>query len=145
MAVGDPGAVTRRAVWVVGGAVSLALAACGAPGAGESPAAADCANRVRVEGIVYTSHGYTEMPGTKLGTADWAECWDVGGPGREPLGSVFPEDPRQVTTWSFEGYAPDLVLGVRLGDEPSFAVFVAETVPRAERERIFRELRPADE
>jgi hypothetical protein len=140
----DPGAVTRAA-WVVAGAVGLALAGCGAPGTGESTAAADCANQVRVEGVVYTSHGYTDAPGTKLGTADWAECWDVGSPGREPLGSVFPEDPRQVTTWSFEGYSSDQVLGVRNGNNPPFAVFVADSVPRAERERIFRELSPADE
>jgi len=41
--------------------------------------------------------------------------------------------------WSLAQYAPEEVLAVRF-DEDSFAVFVADSVPRQESERIIREL-----
>lgn len=68
--------------------------------------------------------------------ADRADCDDVG---EDAAGSVFPDNPERVTTWSFRGYPTEEVLGVRF-DHDAFAVFVADAVPDAERERIFREL-----
>jgi hypothetical protein len=44
-----------------------------------------------------------------------------------------------VAVWTFAGYAPDQVLGVRLGQD-SFVVFIAESVPRHQGDRIFSEL-----
>lgn len=68
--------------------------------------------------------------------ADVAECHDVG---ENPEGSVFMDDPRQVAVWSFHGYPLEQVLGVRR-DENSYEVFVAESVPRADVDRIVGEL-----
>jgi hypothetical protein len=44
-----------------------------------------------------------------------------------------------VAVWTFAGYASDQVLGVRLGQE-SFVVFIAESVPRDQADRILSEL-----
>lgn len=85
---------------------------------------------------MYTSHGFTERDATRRSVADEAECHDVG---EGAAGSVFSRHSRQVTTWTFSGYPPEKVLGVRLGDG-LFGVFVAESVQSPERERIFLEL-----
>ena len=85
---------------------------------------------------MYTSYGYTDRQARRHAAAQAAECDDVG---EGAAGSVFPEDPRRVPTWSFRGQPHNRVLGVRF-DKDSFAVFIAESVPIAERERIFRDL-----
>ena len=100
------------------------------------PTAADCAGRVRADGTVYTSYGHTERRASRHAAAEVAACHDVG---EDPAGSVFAEHPKRVTTWSFRGYSPGEVLGVRL-DAGSFEVYVADSVPSVERERILREL-----
>jgi hypothetical protein len=119
--------------------VCAAAAGCGT-GQLEGGASADCASQVRLDDRVYTSHGFTNRDATRFAEADRAECHDVG---RNAPGSVFPDQPAHVTAWSFAGYPTDKVLGVRF-DEDSFGVYVADTVSRAESERIFQELRPDD-
>jgi hypothetical protein len=116
--------------------VTLCLAVTGCAGSGGSETSSDCSAQVRADGIVYTSHGHTEREASKHSVADRAECHDVG---ENAAGSVFPEQPEQVTTWSFRGYPPEKVVGVRF-DADSFAVFVADSVPDAERANIFHEL-----
>ena len=118
--------------------VALALAAtgCGVDNSNTATSTADCADQVRLRGVVYTSYGFTDHAATRYAAADQAECQDTG---KDPRGSTFPDSPDQVATWTFRGYPPDKVLGVRHG-ESSFAVFVAETVQRSERDRIFRAL-----
>jgi hypothetical protein len=59
--------------------------------------------------------------------------------GRDAPGAVFPDDPHQVAVWTFAGYASDQVLGVRFGQD-SFVVFMAESVPRHQADRIVSEL-----
>lgn len=54
-------------------------------------------------------------------------------------GSVFPDDPDTVTAWTFDGYPATEVLGIRYGKN-SFGVFVADTVPAEERDRIYADL-----
>lgn len=103
----------------------------------EAASAADCAPHIRVDGVTYTSHGYTERRAVEHGRADDADCHDVG---CNAAGSVFPDDPWQVTTWTFRGYPPDEVLGVRFAKD-SFAVFIVDSLPRRERDRLLRELR----
>lgn len=117
-------------------AVTLCFVVTGCAGSGGSQTSGDCQAQVRADGIVYTSYGYTERKASRHSAADRADCDDVG---EDAAGSVFPDNPEQVDTWSFRGYPTDEVLGVRV-DEGSFAVFVADSVPDAERERIFREL-----
>lgn len=125
---------------VVGVTVLLALcliaSGCSGDSGAGSEATGDCSAQVRVDGIVYTSYGYTERKASKHSVANRADCEDVG---ENAAGSVFPEHPEQVTTWSFRGYPPEEVLGVRV-DKTFFAVFVADSVQDAERERIFQEL-----
>lgn len=104
--------------------------------ADNSSAEGDCAAQIRVDGEVYTSHSFTDRQATRHGTADRADCDDAG---EDAAGSVFSDDPEQVTTWSFSGYPSDNVLGVRF-DEDSFAVFVADSLPEEERERLSDEL-----
>jgi hypothetical protein len=121
---------------VVSVAVTLSGVLVGCADNGGSQTSSDCSTNVRVDDNVYTSHGYTERKASRHSAADAADCHDTG---EVPAGSVFPEHPGQVTTWTFRGYPPEKVLGVRF-DIDSFAVFVTDSVPRAERERIFREL-----
>jgi Family of unknown function (DUF6281) len=132
--------VTRRkdmqsaAVVVV---VAFLLAGCASgTKAPEESAAYECTSQIRLHGVIYSGYGYTDQEATSLGTADEAVCHDVG---RDARGSVFPDDPHQVAVWTFAGYAPDQVLGVRLGEE-SFVVFIAESVPRHQADRIVSEL-----
>lgn len=124
-------------------AVAMGLAVIG-PGCSSSEtdttptiSAADCSDQVRLDGVVYTSHGSTQRRASRHSSAEAAECHDVG---KDPAGSFFPEDPRQVATWTFPGYAPEKVLGVRY-DKRSFGIFVADTVSNARAERILRQLR----
>lgn len=102
-----------------------------------STAAADCAQQVRVGGRVFTSHGYTQRRAVKHAAAEMAECRDTG---PSPSGLVFPDPPVPVETWTFSGYPPEKVLGVESVGTASFAVFVADAVPPAERDRIYDEL-----
>jgi len=116
-------------------AAVVALAGCSAYQS--HPSAADCQRQVRLGDRVYTSYGHTDRAATRFALADRAECHDVG---RHADGSVFTENPTQVRVWSFDGYETEKVLGVRF-ERDSFAVFVADSVPRAESELIFTELR----
>lgn len=119
------------------GAVTLALAVTGCAETGGSQTSADCQAQVRAKGIVYTSHGYTERAASKHASAEEADCADVG---PEAAGSVFPETPRLVPTWKFADYPPEKVLGVRFDTTEAVAVFVADTVPSRERDRIYEDL-----
>jgi hypothetical protein len=118
-------------------AVSFLLGVTGCTGGGASPTSADCSAQVRADGIIYTSHGYTKRSATKFSSAEEADCHDVG---PDAAGSVFPDSPRHVTTWRFARYPTAKVLGVRSGNADSFAVFVADSVPPAERDRIYDDL-----
>jgi hypothetical protein len=118
--------------------LAFLLAGCG--GGTNTPAgsaAYECTPQIRFDGVIYSAYDYTDRVATKLGTADEADCYDVG---RDAPGSVFPDEPHKVAVWSFANYSSDQVLGVRFGDD-SFSVFIAETVPRDQAERIARELR----
>lgn len=118
-------------------AIGLAFACAAVVGCDSEPqSAADCTNQIRYDGRVYSSYGHTDRDAISFGEAEEAECHDVG---VGAAGSVFPDDPARVTTWSFAGYPTDEVLGVRF-DEDTFAVYVADGLPRAKSDRIFREL-----
>jgi hypothetical protein len=118
-------------------AVTVAFGAAGCSDSGGAQSAADCAAQVRADGIVYTSHGYTERGATEHSSAEEAVCEDVG---PDAAGSVFPAAPSLVTTWTFKGFPAAKVLGVRSGDTSTFAVFVADSVPAQERDRIYQHL-----
>lgn len=118
--------------------VALALAAtgCGVNTPSTAISTADCADQMRSGGVVYTAYGITDHPARRYATADRADCHDTG---TDPRGSVFPDSPDQVATWTFRGYPSDKVLGVRRGGS-SFEVFVADSVPPSERDRISQAL-----
>jgi hypothetical protein len=116
--------------------LAFLLAACGM-NTPEGPAAFECTPQIRMNGKVYTGYGYTDRQATKFTKADEADCHDVG---RDPAGSVFPDSPRQVEVWTFADYSSKQVVGVRF-NEDTFSVFIAQSVPRDEAERIERELR----
>ena len=117
--------------------VAFLLAGCASSTkAPEGSVAYECTSQIRSHGVIYSGYGYSEQEATSLGTADEAVCHDVG---RNAPGSVFPDDPHQVEVWTFAGYAPDQVLGVRFGPD-SFVVFIAESVPRHQGDRILSEL-----
>ncbi len=115
---------------------SLAVAAASACSASGSQSSADCAEQVRTDSVVYTSHGVTERQPRRHASAERAECEDVG---KDAAGSVFPDDPTRVATWAFDGYPPAAVLGVRYGNG-SFGVFIADSLSVEERERIHEDL-----
>ena len=120
-------------------AVGLAffLAGCvGSTDAPEGSAAYECTTQIRLDGVIYSGYGYTDQEATEFGTADEAACHDVG---LDAPGSVFPDDPDQVTVWTFAGYESDQVLGVRFGQD-QFVVLIAESVPRDQADHIFSEL-----
>ena len=127
--------IQRTVGVVVAACTSLfALAGCAA-----EEVAADCQLQLRADGAEYTSYGYTAREAVRHGTAEQASCDDVG---EEARGSVFAGGD-QVGTWTFAGYEPGEVLGVRF-DASSFAVYVADTVAADERDRIYEELGPAE-
>jgi hypothetical protein len=127
----------RRVAMSLAIASSVTATGCSYDDSAGNAAAADCNQQVRLAGVTYTSTGYTERAATKHLPADEAECHDIG---ETPAGSVFPESPEQVTTWTFDGYPPEKVLGVHFKDD-SFAVFVADFVGQRARNRISRALR----
>ena len=98
--------------------------------------AVDCQAQIRVDGATFTSYGSTQREAKRHGTADQAECHDTG---LEPAGSVFSAEPPQMETWRFDGYPPAEVLGVR-SVRDSFEVYVADSLPDDERDRILEEL-----
>lgn len=118
-------------------AVTLCFVVAGCAGSGGSQTSSDCQAQVRADGVVYTSYGHAESSATKFSSAEEADCDDVGA---DPAGSVFPESPRTVTTWRFANYSPERVLGVRSSSADPFAVFVADSVPDEERDRIYEDL-----
>ena len=134
--------VTRRktlAIKSTAVAVTLAFSLAGCASSTKAPegsTAYECTSQIRWHGVIYNGYGYTDQEATRLGTADEAACHDVG---RDAPGSVFPDDPHQVAVWTFAGYASDQVLGVRFGQD-SFAVFIAESLPRPQGDRILSEL-----
>ena len=113
--------------------VVVATTACSQAG---SQSSADCADQVRLEGVVYTWTGTTNRDATRHASADLAECDDAG---EDPRGLVFPDDPAQVQTWSFQGYPPAQVLGLR-HDDGTYGVLIADTVAGVEQRRISAEL-----
>lgn len=115
----------------------LGVATVAATGCSAGPrATADCQAQIRVSGTTYTSYGTTSREAVRHGHAVGAVCHDVGA---GASGSVFPDVPAHVRTWTFDGYSPDEVLGVRYGHH-DLAVFVAGTVRPADRERIYADL-----
>ncbi|RYU14349.1 DUF6281 family protein [Nocardioides iriomotensis] len=118
--------------------LAFLLTGCAGDTTSSEPSAAyECTPEIRFDGVVYSAYDYTDQGATKFGTADEADCHDVG---REAPGSVFPNDPRQVAVWTFGGYTSEQVLGVRFGPD-SFMVFIADSVPRDQAEHISRTLR----
>jgi hypothetical protein len=103
---------------------------------GDPQSSADCAAQVRADGVVYTSNGTTEHRASRYASAERADCHDVG---NDAAGSVFPDEPDRVATWTFEGYAPTKVLGVRYSKD-AFGVFVADSVSAEESQRIYADL-----
>lgn len=85
-----------------------------------------------LDGVVYVEAGFSEHNAARVGKADEADCEDVG---EDARGSVFPDDPRQVTVWAFEGLDPRRVIGLRQGDG-TFRYLIAERVPKSETARI---------
>jgi hypothetical protein len=134
--------VTRRktvAIQSTAVAITVAFMLAGCASSTKAPegsATYECTSQIRSHGVIYSGYGYTDQEATSLGTADEAVCHDVG---QDAPGSVFPHDPHQVDVWTFAGYAPDQVLGVRFGPN-SFVVFIAESVPRHQADRILSEL-----
>jgi len=86
--------------------------------------AADCAPAIRRDGVTYVSSGFTRQAAKGAGQADHSECDDNGADAR---GAYFPEGPRRVQVWSFDGQDPRTALGVRQLNG-TFRVFVAEGV-----------------
>lgn len=114
----------------------MVAAVGGCSTSGGQQTSADCSAQVRADGIVYTSYGHTERKASTHLSAEVADCDDFG---RDAAGSVFSETPPKVATWTFAGYPPAKVLGVRVGKD-SFAVFVADSVPPEERDQIHEDL-----
>lgn len=131
--------MNRAFLAAVAVALTVAGSGCAASSAGNAESAGDCQAQVRLDGVTYTSYGYTDRQAKRFGTADEAECHDTGS---DAPGSVFPADPRPVTVWTFAGYSPSEVLGVRF-DETSFAVFSADSLPSQEVDRILAQLNPS--
>lgn len=113
------------------------VAGCAENRTGAAPEAGDCTTQVRLDGVIYSGYGSTDRRATKYSTADLADCDDMA---LDASGSVFSDDPRQVTVSTFPGYPPDQVLGVRF-DKDSLEVFVAESMSARETDRLLDELR----
>lgn len=117
-------------------ALVLAVSGCSPPVTGASSSVGDCAASVRYDGAVYVENGISRSGAERLGRADLSSCEDVG---LDPRGMYFEEDPEQVTVWSFRGYDPAQVLGVRV-DGHVFRVLFAEPTPTAVERDLRRRL-----
>lgn len=113
-------------------AASLALVGCST----DEPSTSDCTTQIKVGSTVYSSYGFVDRPAVRHTSAERADCEDVG---EDARGSVFPAEPEQVMAWTFPGFSPDEVVGLRF-DESSFEVFIADPLPDGERERLFEQL-----
>lgn len=111
---------------------ALALTGCSTHETGVS----DCTTQIRVGSTVYSSYGFVERRAIRHTSAERADCEDVG---EDATGSVFPEVPDEVRTWTFPGFSADEVVGVRF-DASSFEVFIADPLPDGERERLFEQM-----
>lgn len=109
------------------------LVGCGNP---TSQSASDCAAALRLDATTYVERGFTHHPANRSGTAEGSECEDVGA---DPRGVYFPEDPRTVDVWSFDGQDPVEVLGVR-ESQGGFQVFIARHMDTAEAAEILHVL-----
>jgi hypothetical protein len=110
---------------------ALVTAGCSTPGS-QSGGAADCVAAVRYQGTVYVENGFSDHQAEILGDADQSSCEDSG---LDARGVVFPDDPAQVSVWSFTGYDPEKVVGLR-ETEDQFRVLVAEGLSASEVKKI---------
>ncbi|HSE10644.1 MAG TPA: DUF6281 family protein [Nocardioidaceae bacterium] len=115
------------------------LTACTEGSGTETATERECVPQIRLKETTYVGAGYTEVRGTRFDTAVEAVCDDVGPSSR---GSEFTEDSKQVAVWSLPGYSTDDVVAARF-DEDSFAIFVADSMPRSEIDRVTSELSPS--
>lgn len=111
---------------------SVALVGCST----DETSVSDCTTQIRLGSTVYSSYGFVDRSAVRHTSAERADCEDVG---EDARGSVFPAEPEQVRAWTFPGFSPDEVVGVRF-DESSLEVFIADTLPDGERERLFEQL-----
>ena len=121
-------------MWRRAGAVILTVAfsACSQSGGEGGQTAGDCAAAVRFEGAVYVEGGFSDQPAKRLGRADRASCSDVGPDAR---GVYFADDPAPAPVWSYAGYDPAQVVGVRESGR-TFRVFLAEDLPAGAKREI---------
>ena len=125
----------------VAAATALVVVAAWLAGCSESEeTAADCAQQIRLDGVVYTGWSATTTDAQRFGDAERADCDDSGA---DPGGSSFGDEPDSVTVWSFEGYSPNEVLGVRL-DQESYTIFIADSVEDSDRDNLVRKLGRAE-
>jgi hypothetical protein len=110
--------------------------ACAQAPAPHASTARECVAQIRLHGTIYSGAGYTDVLGTQFSSADQADCEDVG---PSPRWSVFSESPQQVAVWSLPGYSTEEVVAVRF-NEDIFTIFVADSLPRGEIDRVVREL-----
>jgi hypothetical protein len=55
---------------------------------------------------------------------------------------VFSDNPEQVAVWSLPGYSTEEVVAVRF-NEDLFTIFVADSLPRGDIDRLVRKLSPS--
>jgi hypothetical protein len=104
--------------------MGVLLTGCG----GSTTSASDCVTLVRQNGTTFREIAVTGHEATRAGQADRSDCDDMG---VEARGAYFPADPDQVNVWTFDGFDPSDVIGVRHSDG-KVGVFVAETMSEVE-------------
>jgi hypothetical protein len=113
--------------------------ACAEVRAPEAATSRECVPQIRLDDTTYIAAGYAEVRGTRFDTAVEADCDDIG---PSPQGSEFTENSDQVAVWSFHGYSTSDVVAARF-NEDSFIIFVADSMPRGEIDRVVGELSSA--
>lgn len=127
----------RHAVAMACLATTLSLVSGACNDGSEPPAAAKCIGQVRLQGVKYDSvEAVAKSLAQKVaGAAEVARCGDVG---EDPVGPYYPEGADVVQVWSLPEYPTSKVIGVR--DGALLQIFVAESVPTNERQRIIADL-----
>jgi Family of unknown function (DUF6281) len=125
--------------------VAALLLPAGCGGDGETDGAdrigssqSECWATVRFEDTIYRAwvENLRPTPSETIGTADLADCDDVG---VDAQGPYFPSEPRQADVSALLDYPTSEVIGVHEPD--GFTVYVAETVPTKKAEAIAAELK----
>jgi hypothetical protein len=107
-------------------------------GLGPDSGTSDCGSAVRFQGVRYDEAAYSaQLAVQRLGLGVHSLCGDVG---PHPRGTYFAARSPQLSVWSFPGYDPSRVVGVRHRGHALVGVYLARALSPSEEQALMRSL-----